>query len=72
VHRIFRQPAGLAGGRAEEGALAGIPDAGGFEILIEELFELVMLGVASPSASRPSPAAPLYGPDPIFMSPDAK
>ena len=42
MHRVFRQPAGLAGGRAEEGGLAGVADAGGGEIFIEELFELVM------------------------------
>ena len=42
VHRVLRQPAGLAGGRAEEGGLAGIADAGRVEIFVDELFELVM------------------------------
>jgi hypothetical protein len=42
VHGIFRQPAGLAGGRAEEGGFAVVADAGRGEILINEGLELVM------------------------------
>ena len=33
MQRVFGQPAGLAGGRAEEGGFAGLADAGSFEIL---------------------------------------
>jgi len=42
VHRPIRQHSGSAGRRAEEGGLTAVPDAGGVEIFIEELLELVV------------------------------
>jgi hypothetical protein len=42
VHRVFRQAAGLAGGRAEEGGLARVANAGGVEIFVEEMLELAL------------------------------
>ena len=63
VHRLVGEHAGFAERRAEEGGLAVLADAGRGEILIEELFELVMrrhfvalaafLAKAPTSACRP-------------------
>jgi len=42
MQRVIREAPGFAGGRAEEGGLAVAPYAGGLEMFIQELLELVV------------------------------